>query len=92
MVAGSPEVEGVAGGELRGGGGFGDKVIFGPRWSPTQIDRGVALARGRKGSWWREWRGRGTSGDGIGRGLAATEPAGLGEEGLPLLDCWLRQH
>ena len=88
MVAGSPGVEGVAGGELRGGGGFGDKVIFGLRWSPTKIDRGVALARGRGSSWWRDWRRRGPGGDGIDRGLAATELAGLGEEGLPLLECW----
>ena len=85
-------VEGVAGGELRGGEGSKDKVSLGLRWSPAKIERGVVLARGWESSWWRESRGRGTGGDGIGRGLAATEPAGLGEEGLPLLDCWPRQH
>ena len=31
------EVEGVAGGELRGGGGFGDKVIWWRRWLPIKI-------------------------------------------------------
>ena len=88
MVVGSLGVEGVAGGELRGGGGSGDKVSLGLRWSPAKIERGVVLARGRESSWWREWRGGGTGGDGIGRDLAATEPDGLGEDGLPLLDCW----
>ena len=88
MVIGSSWVEGVAGGELRGGGGSGDKVSLGLRWSPAKIERGVVLARGRERSWWKEWRGGGTGGDGIGRELAATELAGLGEDGLPLLDCW----
>ena len=88
MVVGSLGVEGVAGGELRGGGGSGDKVSLGLRWSPAKIECGVVLARGRESSWWRDWRGRGPGGDGIDRGLAATELAGLREEGLPLLECW----
>ena len=88
MVVGVMGTEGVVGDELRGGGGSEDKVSLGLRWSPAKIERGVVLARGRESSWWREWRGRGTGGDGIGRNLAATEPAGLGEDGLPLLDCW----
>ena len=71
---------------------FGWIVSLGLRWSPAKIERGVVLARGRESSWWREWRGRGTGGDGIGHGLAATEPAGLGEEGLPSLDYWPRKH
>ena len=83
--------EGDVGDELRGGGGSGDKVSLGLWWSSAKIERGVVLARGRESSWWREWREGGTGGDGIGRGLAATELAGLAEEGLPLLDCWPRQ-
>ena len=86
MVVGVMGTEGVVGDELHGGGGSGDKVSLGLRWSPAKIERGVVLARRRKSSWWREWRWGGTGGDGIGRGLAATEPAGLGEDGLPLLD------
>ena len=67
---------------------FGWIMSLGLRWFPIKIERGAALTRGMENSWWREWRGGGTGGDGIGRDLAATEPAGLGEDGLPLLDCW----
>ena len=49
-------------------GGFDDRVIFWLRWSPAKIERGVVFARGRKSSWWRDWRGRGPGGDGIDRG------------------------
>ena len=38
MVAGSPEVEGVAGGDLRGGGGYGSEVGFGLRWFPIEAE------------------------------------------------------
>ena len=61
---------------------FGWIVSLGLRWSPAKIERGVVLARGRESSWWRESRGRGPGGDGIDRGLAATELAGGGEESL----------
>ena len=37
VVAGSSEVEGIAGGELRGGGGYGGEVVFGLRWSPIEV-------------------------------------------------------
>ena len=35
--AGSTEVEGVAGGELRGGEGYGGEVTFVLRWPPTEV-------------------------------------------------------
>ena len=47
---------------------FGWIVSLGLRWSPAKIERGVVLTRGRESYWWREWRGGGTGGDGIGRG------------------------
>ena len=37
VVDGSAEVDGVAGGELRGGGGYGAEVTFVLRWSPTEV-------------------------------------------------------
>ena len=50
VVVGSAGVEGVAGGELRGGGGFGDKVILGPRWLPIKMEQGNGLTGGKEGS------------------------------------------
>ena len=37
VVAGSSGVEEIAGGELRGGGGYGGEVVFGLRWSPIEV-------------------------------------------------------
>ena len=37
VVAGSSGVEGVAGGELRGGEGYGGEVTFVLRWPPTEV-------------------------------------------------------
>ena len=37
VVVGSAEVEGVAGGELRGGEGYGGEVTFVLRWPPTEV-------------------------------------------------------
>ena len=37
VVAGPSEVGGVAGGELRDGGGYGGEVIFVLRWSPIEL-------------------------------------------------------
>ena len=38
VVEGSAGVEGVADGELRGGGGLGCKVVLGLRWLPIKIE------------------------------------------------------
>ena len=62
VVVGSAGVEGVAGGELRGRGGLGSKVVLGLRWFPIKIEQGEGFTGGREGSWWREWRGGGPSG------------------------------
>ena len=71
VVAGSPEVEGVAGGELRGGGGFGEQSDFGANVVPDQNQVGgwvpggeeVFLAKsvGRERPWWR-WESWGHGG------------------------------
>ena len=40
VVVGSAWVEGVADGELRGGGGLRSKVLLGLRWFPIKIEQG----------------------------------------------------
>ena len=82
MVVGSMVVGGVAGGELRGGGGYGSEVGFGLRWFPIEAEALGSSARTR-GSEWSRWMGGGVSGcDEWHRRAAAAEPAGVGEDGL----------
>ena len=83
VVAGSAGVEGVAGGELRGGGGFGWVWGFTLWWFPITIERLGSFARLRGRGWWR-WMGGGGSGcDALHWIEAATELAGDGEESFP---------
>ena len=82
MVAGSTVVGGVAGGELRGGGGYGSEVGFGLRWFPIEAEAQGSSARARGSEWWR-WMGKGVRGcDEWHRKAAAAEPAGVGADGL----------
>ena len=46
--------KGVAGGELRGGGGFGRIWGFGLRWLPIEAERLGGSARSRGGGWKHE--------------------------------------
>ena len=83
MVVGSSEVEGVAGGELRGGGGYGNEVGFGLWWFPIEAEALGSSTRTRGSGWWR-WLAGGVPGcDEWHRTAAAAEPAGVGEEGHP---------
>ena len=83
VVVGSSGVEGVAGGELRGGGGF---VLFwgsGLRWFSSEFEVLGGSARPRGRGWWHWLDGCGSGCDERGRSVAAAEPTGDGEEGLP---------
>ena len=81
VVAGSSEVEGVAGGELRGGGGYGGEVVFGLRWSPIKAEVLGSSARAMGSDWWR-WMGGGVAGCDVShRSLAVAELAGDEEDG-----------
>ena len=51
MVAGSSEVEEIAGSELRGGGKLRGGVVLGPRWFPIQIEQGEEFTGGREDFW-----------------------------------------
>ena len=82
MVAGSAGTARAAGSELRGGGGFGDKVILGPRWLPIKMEQGDGLTAGKEGSWWREWRGGGPGGAGVIETVAMAVIAGDEEDDL----------
>ena len=82
VVVGSTVVGGVAGGELRGGGGYGSEVGFGLRWFPIEAEALGSSARTRGSEWWR-WMGEGVPGcDEWHRKAAAAEPAGGGGDGL----------
>ena len=82
MVVGSTVVGGVAGGELRGGEGYGSEVGFGLRWFPIEAEALGSSARTRGSGWWR-WMGGGLSGrDEWHRKAAAAERAGGGGDGL----------
>ena len=83
VVVGLAGAEGVADGELRGGGSFGSKVVLGLQWFPIKIEQGGVFTGGRKSFWWREWRGGGSGGTGVVGMAAAAEFAGDGEEDLP---------
>ena len=83
MVVGSAGVEGVADGELRGGGGLGSKVVLGLRWFPIKIEQGEGFTGGRESFWWREWRGGGPGGAGMAGAVAAAAVAGDEEGDLP---------
>ena len=86
VVVGSAGVEGVADGELRGGGGFGSKVGLGLRWFPIKIEQGDVFTGERESFWWREWRGGGPGGARMAGAVAAAGVAGEEEDdsrGLP---------
>lgn len=88
MVAGSSEVGGVAGGELRGGEGYGGEVVFGLRWSPIEVGQMGSFARTRGSYWWRWLSERVAGCDVLHQSLAAAELAGVGEDGLlPSIHC-----
>ena len=75
-------VGGVAGGELRGGEGYGSEVSFGLRWSLVEAESLGSSARLWGDSWWR-WMGGGEPGcDVLHRSSAAAELAGVGEDGF----------
>ena len=81
MGARSSGVEEIAGGELRGGGGYGGEVVFGLWWSLVEAEALGSSARLRGSSWWR-WLGeRVAVCDVLRRSLAAAELAGVEEDG-----------
>ena len=76
-------VQGVTGGELRGGQWFGSNWGFGLRWFPIKFERWGGSARSRRVEW-RRWMDRGGSArDARHRSMAAAELARDEEEGLP---------
>ena len=82
MVEEVAVMEGVAGGELRGGGGFGRIWGTGLRWLPVEAEGlgGSARSRGRR--WWH-WRdGKGSACDEWHRSMAAAQLIGDEEEGF----------
>ena len=81
MVVGSSGVEGVTGGELRGGRWFGSKVGFGLRWFLVEAEVLGSSARLWGDGWWRWMDGGGSGCDAPHWIEAATELAGDEEEG-----------
>ena len=82
MVERLAGANGVAGGELRGGVGFGRIWGFGLRWFPIKFERWGGSARSRRVEW-RRWMDRGGSArDARHRSVAAAELARDGEDGL----------
>ena len=61
MLVGSTVVEGVTGGELRGGGDLGWFGVFELRWSLVESEALGSSARTRGSEWWR-WMGEGVPG------------------------------
>ena len=85
VVARVVGAKGVAGGEPRGGGSFGWVWGSGMPWLPTVFEMLGSSAGSRGVERWC-WKGRGGPGyDGRRWGMAATEPAGDGEDGFPPL-------
>ena len=81
MVEGSSEVEGIAGGELRGGEGYGGEVLFVLRWSLIEDEQLGSSARTRGSDWWC-WLGERVAGcDESHRSLAAAGLAGVEGDG-----------
>ena len=76
MVAGSVGVEGVASGELHGGGGFGWVWGCALRWFPITTERLGSSARARGVGWWRWKGGGGSTCDARHRSVAAAELTG----------------
>ena len=76
-------MEGVAGGELRGGRQLREVWGFGLRWFPDAAEGLGGSARSRGVGWWcwmdGGWPARGERS----RSMVAAEPARDGEEGLP---------
>ena len=81
MVAGSSEVEGIAGGELRGGGGYGGTVVVGLWWSSIEVGLLGSSARTRGSYWWRRLGGGVAGRDVSHRSLAAATLAEDEEDG-----------
>ena len=75
-------VEGVAGGEPRGGDGFGHDWGFGLWWLPIMAEGLGGSARSRGVGWWRWLDGGGPGCDKTDRRMAVAELAGDGEDGL----------
>ena len=74
-------MEGIAGGELRGGEGYGGEVLFVLRWSLIEDEQLGSSARTRGSDWWC-WLGERVAGcDESHRSLAAAELAGVEEDG-----------
>ena len=90
MVVGSSGVEGVAGGELRDGGGFGWFWGSGLRWFLVEAEALGSSARPWGDGWWCWKDGGGSGGDALHWIVAATELAGDGEESFPtsIARCW----
>ena len=80
MVEGSSAVEGIAGGELRGGEGYGGEVLFVLRWSLIEDEQLGSSARTRGGDWWCWIGGGGLGCDERHWIAAATELAGVEED------------
>ena len=83
MVVRLAGVEGVAGSELRGGRRLRESWGFTLRWFPSEFEVLGGSARSRGRGWWHWLDGRGSGCDERSRGVAAAEPAGDGEDGLP---------
>ena len=81
MVVRSPGVGGVAGGELRGGGGFGWFWGSGLRWFSSEFEVLGGSASSRGNGWWCWMDGGGSGCDERYRKAAAAEPAGVEEDG-----------
>ena len=74
-------MEGVTGGELRGGRWLREIWGFGLRWLPVKFEVLGGSARSRGNGWWCWMDGGGSSCDDRHRKAAAAEPAGVEEDG-----------
>ena len=85
VVVGSAGLEGVVGGELHGGGGFGSNGVLGLWWFPIAYERLGSSARLRGVEWCRWMGGGGPGCEAWCWGVVAAEPAGVEEDGFPLM-------